>query len=290
MLIALLLLVFVFVLFSVPLADDFTLLEGIAIFLLLVFGVLLVDFICKKNGLTKNNTLAPFVFLLALMLFGPLLLDIQSVVSGIFILIAIRRTISLQTFNNTTQKVFDSTFWILLASLFNEWCLLFILMVYAALLLFKLNQFRLYLVPWVAVVIVGILAFTYAYVFEDLSLFERKFGFATSFDFSSFTSFPMNLLLAFLAFLTIGSLLNYLAKTKKQKGVRRETSLLILSIFVIGALVLVLSRKENFTNVVYFLFPVSLMIAVLLQWLPKRWMKELTLGLCAAIALASLMF
>lgn len=287
-LLTLLAVVYANALFFMELPSEFAIWQGFANLVLLVFGLLLVDFISKKNAITKNNTLAPFLFVLLLAAFHPLLVAFEAVLSGVLVLIALRRVISLRTHNNVVQKVFDSTFWILIASLFNEWCLLFIVAVYAALALFKIAELRIYLVPWAAVVIVGILVFTYVYVFDSLTFFEDRFGFNMATDFTLWKAFPWNVLLWFLTIAMAVSLVNYLMKIQKQKGIKRETSLLILVIWAIALAVFILGKKEGFQSSIYLLFPISILYTNLLQRLPKQWMQEATLGVTAILLLSSL--
>ncbi len=289
--VSLLLLLAVVYVLAIFLADsrDLMIWKAVLNLMVVLFGLLLVDFICKKNGLTKNNTLAPFLFVLLMAAFYPLLLDFDIVLSGILFLIAMRRTISLRTQNNVTQKVFDSSFWLLTASFFNEWCLLFLLAVYGALVLFKITGFRVFLVPWVAVFIVGMLAFTVAYVFDKLPFLIERFKFSVDTDIATWKSFPWNVTISWATLLTIVSLMNYFLRIRKQKGLKRETFLLIVVIFAIAATVAFLGEKHHFGGMMYVLFPTSVLFANLLQGLPRPWMQEVLLGLCALLFLGNLL-
>ena len=242
--------------------------------LVLLFGVFLVDFICKKNNLTKNNTLAPLLFILFIASFPHIFIDIKAMISGILVLIAIRRMISLRTQNNIVQKVFDASFWILVASLFNEWALLFFAALYGIVLIYKISALRSFLTPLVACIVVGILCFTYAYALDKMYLFEEVFQFSIDRGFLQSVQTSQIVTMGILTLITAVAVLYYFIKTQKQKGVKRETSFSVLLLLLISLIVTVLGTKENSRSLVFMAFPASVVYANLLQRLPKRWMQE----------------
>ena len=242
--------------------------------LVLLFGVFLVDFICKKNNLTKNNTLAPLLFILFIASFPHIFIDIKAMISGILVLIAIRRMISLRTQNNIVQKVFDASFWILVASLFNEWALLFFAALYGIVLIYKISDLRSFLTPLVACIVVGILCFTYAYALDKMYLFEEVFQFSIDRGFLQSVQTSQIVTMGILTLITAVAVLYYFIKTQKQKGVKRETSFSVLLLLLISLIVTVLGTKENSRSLVFMAFPASVVYANLLQRLPKRWMQE----------------
>jgi hypothetical protein len=89
--------------------------------LLAVLGsVFITNFISKKNGLSKDS--AYTVFFILLIVFFPSVLDnVNLVVANFFILLAFRRLISLQSLKASKEKIFDASFWIIVAALFQFW-------------------------------------------------------------------------------------------------------------------------------------------------------------------------
>jgi len=98
--------------------------EGILIFLM-VFAVLLLDFIIRKNNVTKNNTFAILLFVFFVLLVPQVYKSPQLILANIFVLLATRRILSLTTEKNTVKKIFDATMYITLASFCYGWAILF---------------------------------------------------------------------------------------------------------------------------------------------------------------------
>ena len=73
--------------------------HGLVIFLM-VFAVLLLDFIIRKNNVTKNNTFAILLFVLFVLLVPEVYNDPKLILANIFVLLATRRILSL-----TTEKI-----------------------------------------------------------------------------------------------------------------------------------------------------------------------------------------
>src|SRR5690606_34814998 len=98
-----------------------TILKVFSILIFIVFSVFLTNFICKKNGLTKDNTYAMLLFALVLTLFPNVFTNIKVIFANVFILLAIRRIISLKSYHNIKVKLFDASLLICVATIFYEW-------------------------------------------------------------------------------------------------------------------------------------------------------------------------
>lgn len=96
---------------------------------LLVASLFISNFITKKNGLSKDNTYPFLFFFIFLILFPTTLGNSNLIISNFFILLALRRLISLQSLVTPKEKIFDASMWIFLATLFHFWSILFIVLV-----------------------------------------------------------------------------------------------------------------------------------------------------------------
>lgn len=96
------------------------------IIIVLISSLFLVNFIVKKNGLTKISSFAILFFVLYLALFPSVFGNLKLVLANFFVILAIRRMISLQTLKSPKEKIFDASLWIFVASLFHFWCILFL--------------------------------------------------------------------------------------------------------------------------------------------------------------------
>ena len=82
-------------------------------------------FIVTKNNLTHNNSYAALYFCLFIGLIPSSLETNSILVSNFFILLSLRRIVSLKTNSNIKKKLFDASMWICLAAVFEPWAILF---------------------------------------------------------------------------------------------------------------------------------------------------------------------
>lgn len=139
--------------------------EQVLLIACLLFSVLAINFIVQRNQLTGPHSYAIFFFALLVLIFPQTLLSGQALLAHFFVLLALRRLISIKSLRDIKSKIFDGAFWILVSSLFLNWSVLFILLVWAHILLYEPRNFRNWLVPLAAVaafVLIGTAA-TYLY-------------------------------------------------------------------------------------------------------------------------------
>jgi hypothetical protein len=87
----------------------------------------------EENGLSKDSAYTVFLFLL--IVFFPSVLDnVNLVVANFFILLAFHRLISLQSLKASKEKIFDASFWIIVAALFQFWSILYLVLVFISII------------------------------------------------------------------------------------------------------------------------------------------------------------
>src|SRR5690554_4400005 len=159
---------------------DFTFKQSVvlfAVFPVLLFSVFFIDFISKKNNLNKNDTYSILFFTFFLCSLPDLFIDFQVVLSNLFVLFALRKLLSLQSLIAPKQKIFDASFWIATAAVFQWEALLFLVLVFVSIIIHVSNDFKNWIIPFVGVFAVAILVVLYALMFdyEFISVFLSKF-------------------------------------------------------------------------------------------------------------------
>ena len=142
----------------------------VALFCLLLASVFIANFVAKKNGLSKDSTFTIFFYFLFLLFFPSVLANTNLIVSNFFILLALRRLISLQSLKASKEKIFDASFWIFLAALFHFWSIIFIILVFISILFHVSRDYRNWILPFIAFFVVAIFFLIYATVFKWLSI------------------------------------------------------------------------------------------------------------------------
>lgn len=252
---------------------------------LLLVSCALVNFISLKNTLTKNDNYAVLLFLLFLLFFPSIFKNKEILIANFFLLLALRRLISLKSMIAPKEKLFDASFWILIAALFHFWCITYIFLVFVSIILHGSRDFKNWLIPFIAcfavcILFLGANLITENYLWNHLS--NQSY---ISFNFSYFETIYQNIALAvftsiaFLFFtnqlLTIGSKpLNMQSSYKK-----------VFFSFLLGVLIYVLSADKNNSCLAFSFAPLAIMGANFVENLETKLLKEITLITLVVLAL-----
>ena len=107
---------------------------GYLITYLLVMVIL--NFIVKRNGISKKNTFTIFIFGIITMLLLPVLKADELFISALFVLLALRRVISLKSGLEIKKKIFDASLWVGVASLFYPLSIYFLILPFVGIFYF----------------------------------------------------------------------------------------------------------------------------------------------------------
>ena len=99
-------------------------------FIILLASVLLTGFIATRNALSKDSSYTILFYFLFLLFFPSVFDNTNLIISNFFILLALRRLISLQSLKASKEKIFDASLWIFMATLFHFWSIIFIILVF----------------------------------------------------------------------------------------------------------------------------------------------------------------
>ncbi|HEU0135898.1 MAG TPA: hypothetical protein VFQ50_01265, partial [Flavobacterium sp.] len=126
------------------------LLEKITLGGLIFASLFIVNFIVKKNGLSKDNSYTILFYLLFMLFFPSVMDNINMILANFFILFALRRLMSLHSLKAHKEKIFDASFWIFVAALFHFWSILFIILVFISIFFHVSRDYRNWLLPFIA--------------------------------------------------------------------------------------------------------------------------------------------
>lgn len=135
--------------------------------LILSASLAVFEFVVSKNDITPSSSYALWVTAVLSLLYLTFNVTLSPIIALFFIMLALRRLLSLKTDHSTIKKIFDATFWIAIATIFYHWSALFYLVVYVAIFLYARNDFRHWVTPLIAMGCVWFLLFTYDYVWEN---------------------------------------------------------------------------------------------------------------------------
>jgi len=248
-----------------------------ALVALLIFSVLLLDFTIRKNGLTLLNTYAIFIFSCAVGILCGFIKEPNLVIANVFLLLALRRMFSLQAPKNSERKILDASIWILLASAFYFWSILLFLGLYVAITLKPQKTIRYYLVPFVAIIGVFLIATAYHFLIEQsFGWFVNWLG-DTSFDFTNYAQTKMLVFISFVATLLVWTLITKIKAITS--GAKKSRPNNILEIYVLVALlsVVLFSAEKTGEEFLLFLAPSAIIISGYIEKKSEVWFKEILL-------------
>ena len=100
-------------------------LKDVVLLTIIFASLFTTNFISKKNGLSKDSAYTVLFYFLFLMFFPSVWTNIQLLLSNFFILLAMRRILSMHSAKAPKEKIFDASLWIFIASFFHFWSVLF---------------------------------------------------------------------------------------------------------------------------------------------------------------------
>lgn len=256
------------------------LLKEIGLFMVCLSTVFILDFFGSRNNLTKKNSYKILIFSLFVALLPESILNSNLLLSNFFILLAIRRIISLRSNKDIKKKLFDAAFWISIASLFYFWAILFYALIFIGLILYRIVDVKNYIVPFIGTLTVGVLSLSYMILTgqELMGYFNNLVRF--SFDFSSLNS--QRIVISSTIILTYGiwSLLYFIRYLKSKSKKSRPSFILLIFAAIIGLAIIAISPNKNGSEFIFLFAPLSIIITNYLETISEKWFKEgLLLGL-----------
>jgi Family of unknown function (DUF6427) len=143
----------------------------IGLLLTLLGSIFLSNFVAKKNGLSKDSSYTVLFYFLFLLFFPSILDNTNLILANFFVLLALRRLISLQSLKASKEKIFDASLWIFIAAMFHFWCILYIVLVFISILFHVSRDYRNWVLPFIAFFTVGII-FTFFSMLSNKNMIE----------------------------------------------------------------------------------------------------------------------
>jgi hypothetical protein len=252
---------------------------------ILLFSVFIVDFIVNRNKLTGANSYAIFFYTLLFVVFPETLSDSNAILCSLFLLLATRRVLSIKSLKDIKSKVFDATLWVLAASLFYDWAILYMVLVFVTIYIYEPKNIK----NWLVILSAGFSFFMITYAVLVLANNSDFLIQHYSFDIDYTAIYPpkwdssikvsayiiINLILAFWSFLALG---------KAGAGKIITIRLVALS-FVLGLLVNLLVLTESNYAIMITFFPSVIFICNYIESIKRQNLLELALVLSVVVPL-----
>lgn len=240
-----------------------------------VLSILIVDFIVKKNALSGQNSFVILFFALFFFYFWGFSENYRLVLANLFVLMALRKIISLKSQLSTTKKIFDAALWICIAALFHFWAILFLVVLYVGITIYASNYYKNWLVPFISFFVVFIIVNAF-----DLVMNNHFFQFSDtkiSMDLQ-FLNSNYNLSIIMLFFMILLVSLVFLPSRIRLKLQKNKLSYLILVVTLIIAGILVsISPNKSVAMLIFIYFPLAVLFTSFYEKISKPWLQSVLL-------------
>jgi hypothetical protein len=260
--------------------------KKIGFFIVFIFLLLFLNFIIHKNKLTKSNSFALLLIVLLLGTFYETMFTNNILFANITLLLGLRRMYSLRSGLNTKAKLYDAGFWIGVSILIFSWSIFYLVIVYAAMTIYRKLDFKNIFIPIVGVVTPIIIYFTYCLYFNNLDVFYNKLLFVKDFNFFEYNNFQLLIPITFLTTLLLWSIIALAPTLILAKIHTKRAWNLVLTHLLISAIVIVLTPVKNGAEMFFILFPASVIITKFLEKSASETFKNLILYLFILISIA----
>jgi len=244
-----------------------------------LLSIFVLSFFVNKNNLTKQNSFKILLFSLFLACIPATIEYGSIIVSNVFILFAVRRIISLRSNLHIKKKLFDAAFWIALASLFYFWAILFLILVFAALMFYSIGQSSNWMIPFTGIVTVALIVVSFNIVSQNTFGDMNTFIDTVSFDFSNYNQRNLMVSITVISLAGLWPLFFYVKKLQDKSRSLRPSFVLILIALIIGIAIVVLSPNKNGSEFIFLFAPLAIIMTNYIESIKKVWLAELFIWL-----------
>jgi Family of unknown function (DUF6427) len=251
------------------------LLEKLTLFLFLFSSICLSDFITKKNELSKNSGFSIFFSFFFFLYFPEVLNNFSLILSNFFILIAVRRLISMNNPVETKQKIFDASLWIFIASIFHFWSILFLILVFVSILLSSNRDYRNWFLPLIGFFTVAII-YVFFSALIDKSLIAKYLN-NSYFDFTIdyFKNIYQNLMFSIFVTTALFFIICFILALLQNSKIMTASYQKLLVWVLIAVAVFAISAQKSNAVLIFTFAPLAIISTDFLESNIVDWQKEI---------------
>jgi hypothetical protein len=260
-------------------------LQRVGLFSVLLGTVFLNSFISKRNGLSKDSTYTAFFSFLFLIFFPDLFNNPNLILANFFILLAIRRLISLQTLKETKEKLFDASLWIFIAALFQFWSILYILLVFISVVFHVSRDYRNWVIPFIALFAVLILFILCSLIFDINSIAFLQENCKINLSVDYFTNNYQNAAFSIYVTVALFFVISMFSTLSNRPLVLHSSYKKVIASFFIGIFVFVLSANKSNELLVFTFAPLAIMATSHIEIAQPKLKEEIVMFVLLACSL-----
>lgn len=258
--------------------------QKVSLLCFILASFFMINFIVKKNGLSKDNGYAILFYLLFILFFPTIFNDSNVVYANFFILLALRRLVSLQSLKASKEKIFDAAFWIFVASLFQFWSILFIILVYISIIFHVSRDYRNWVLPFIALLAVIILFYMTSLILNiDAVTFVQERA-VVDFRIDYFKNNYENAALSIYTAVALFFVTSMLMTLSNRPQIVHSSYKKVVACFFIAVFVYIISPNKSNDLLLFSIAPLTIMAASHVEYVQQKLNNEIvyyTLIVCS---------
>ncbi|MCM0665424.1 DUF6427 family protein [Flavobacterium tyrosinilyticum] len=258
--------------------------QKVSLLCFILASFFMINFIVKKNGLSKDNGYAILFYLLFILFFPTIFNDSNVIYANFFILLALRRLVSLQSLKASKEKIFDAAFWIFVASLFQFWSILFIILVYISIIFHVSRDYRNWVLPFIALLAVIILFYMTSLILNIDALTFIQERAVVDFRIDYFKNNYENAALSIYTAVALFFVTSMLMTLSNRPQIVHSSYKKIVACFFIAVFVYIISPNKSNDLLLFSIAPLTIMAASHVEYVQQKLNNEIvyyTLIVCS---------
>ena len=264
-------------------------------FLLNLFMAFALNFSLIRNDLTPANSLIPaFVYIvissvsIQVMGLNPILF------STLLIIVAFHNLLAIYSEEDAFDKVFNSGFFIGLASAFYFPSIFFFLFIWITFVVFRLQKWREWVIAFFGLITPYMFIFTWFFLNDKLLplliSYQDYFSSISFLNFRLDTSWGTFLVFAIMALMTLMAIFRVLASVNEKTILIRKKTWAILWFTIIALLIFIISPANEFYGLGLLIISISAFIAIAFSYIKRLFWFEITFGVFILIIIINNVF
>ena len=249
--------------------------QHFAVYLVLIFSIAIQVFLVTKNNLTQKSSFNIVFLVLFLGIIPSTLIDNNIVIANLFVVLALRRLVSLKSNIAVKKKLFDAAFWIGIASLFYFWAILFFVLIVFAMLLYAIGHIKNWVIPFTALIVLLICVTAYSILISNTFFDIESYISTVSFDLSNYNKITLVIGITVIITIIIWVMFYYIKKIQNLVRAKRTSYVLILYALFIALTIVIISPEKSGAEFIFVFTPLAIISTNYLEIIEDSWFAEL---------------
>lgn len=263
--------------------------KQLGLFLILSWSIGVLAFLTSKNNLLQNNSYNVLLFSVFLAIIPATIQNDYILISNFFVLLALRRIISLRSKISVKKKLFDAAFWIAIASLFHFWSILFFVLIIVALIFYVIEDLKNWIIPFIGFFVVALLFSCYHILTESTFGSIEKYWSGISLDFTAYNSLKIIIGITVLLSFGLWSSFFYFKKVGEQTRSIKASFVLVYIAFLLGVTLVVITPQKDGSEFLFVFAPLAIIISNYIETINEKWFAEVFVWLIVITPVVTLL-